>query len=67
MTFLSFQKEFYMVRLFKLWVNNKNNNPKRFFLFSAKYLGKQIRESALCKIFELTTNSSSVRMKLIYS
>ena len=46
---------------------NKNDNPKRFILFSALYLGKQIKKSALCKIVEFITNSSSVRMKLIYN
>ena len=45
----------------------KNDNPKRFILFSALYLGKQIKKSALCKIVEFISNSSSVRMKLIYN
>ena len=41
-------------------INNKNDNPKEFILFSVYYLGNQIRQSALCKIFQFLTNSSSV-------
>ena len=39
-------------------INNKNNNPKMFILFS----GKQARQSASFKISEFITNSSSARM-----
>ena len=45
-------------------INSKNDNPKRFILFSAKYLGKQVTQNALFKIFEFIANSSSVRKNL---
>ena len=37
-------------------INNKSDNQNMLILFSAYYLGKQIKESDLCKIFEFITN-----------